>query len=380
MGIFKFSQGRLKKWQIILLVLFFSLIIVRICLPFIVKKYVNRTLSQIPDYYGQVEDIDIALYRGAYKIHGLYLNKKNANSSVKFLDFPETDISIEWRAILRGKVVAEIYMSEPAIIYVREDMESDDRTTEEDWTKALTDLVPIDINHLEIENGKIAFVEIAANPSIDLQLNQFKFLATNLRNVIAKEGSLPSEIVGEAQSIGNGTMTIDGSINLLKEVPDMDIAVSLKNAKLSALNDLTSHYGNIDFEEGNLELFSEIAIADSFLKGYFKLLLNDTEFVGNEDEKFEELWEGFAAFFLYLFKNRDTKKFGVKAPVEGNLSDIDTSVYCAIVSIFKNAFIQAFKAEIDDEIEYEDAYNEHNSAIKTEEEKNRKWWQFWKRK
>jgi hypothetical protein len=67
---------------------------------------VNRVLSEIPGYHGWVDDIDIALYRGAYVINGLHLYK-NGNKQ-PMLDFPKTDISIEWKSLFKGRIVSEI--------------------------------------------------------------------------------------------------------------------------------------------------------------------------------------------------------------------------------------------------------------------------------
>tara|TARA_R110002096_G_scaffold431563_1_gene646966 strand:- start:8829 stop:8993 length:165 start_codon:yes stop_codon:yes gene_type:complete len=53
-------------------------------------------LADIPGYYGQVQGVEIALYRGAYFINGMHLNKTNAETQIPFLNFPKNDISIEW--------------------------------------------------------------------------------------------------------------------------------------------------------------------------------------------------------------------------------------------------------------------------------------------
>ena len=249
------------------------LIIARLLLPVFVKKYVNNVLADIPGYYGHVEGIDISLIRGAYVIHDLYLNKVNAGSEVPFLNFEKTDISIEWKSLLKGKVVSEITMTHPEVIYVFEDQKEGvaEDPDIDDWTKALTDLVPIDINNLEIVGGKVAFVEVTAEPTIDLHMNEVNLQATNLRNIVQEDRTLPSDLHATAVSIGNGKFTLNGKMNLVKPIPDVDIGFSLEDASITALNDFTNHYAGIDFASGNFNIFSEIAIADGYLKGYVKL-------------------------------------------------------------------------------------------------------------
>ena len=216
----KKKRRHLKKKRLWLpITIIVLLIVARLLLPYFVKNYVNKTLANIPGYYGQVEDIDIALWRGAYVIHGLYLNKLDGVTQVPFLNFEKTDISIEWDAILDGKIVSEIEMTNPHINYVFEDQQatSEDGDADiDDWTKALTDLVPIDVNRLQVTNGKLAFVQLATEPNIDLYLDQVNLSATNLRNVKEKQRILPSDVTANAISIGQGKVDLKGKINLFK--------------------------------------------------------------------------------------------------------------------------------------------------------------------
>ncbi|MFK8101150.1 MAG: DUF748 domain-containing protein [Saprospiraceae bacterium] len=220
----------------------------------------------------------------------------------------------------------------------------------------------MDINRFEITNGKLAFVEVNADPTIDLQINQLTFTADNLRNIVAKDRTLPSPIKATRKSIGGGDFSIDGKVNLIKEIPDMDLAFALENVDVTAINDFSNHYASLDFERGDLGLFSEIAIADGYLKGYFKTLLSDSKFIGKEDGFLETLWEGLVGFFRYILKNQRTDTLAVKAPLEGDLTKVETGVWSAIGSIFRNAFIDAFEKGVDGEVEYEDAFAEENSG------------------
>ena len=346
------------------------LILLRLLLPYAVKNYVNNVLAEIPGYYGQVDDIDLALWRGAYVIHGLYLNKVEASSNVPFLDFEKTDISMEWNALLDGRIVSEITMTRPKFIYVFEDQQVNGTEPEvEDWSKALTDLVPIDINHLEIIDGTAAFVQLQADPNIDLNLKNIQLSASNLRNVVQNERTLPSEVHGTAVSIGNGTMQLDGKMNIVKEIPDMDIAVSITDADATALNDFTKHYAKIDFDSGTFEVFGEIAIADGFLKGSIKPIIKDSKLIGKDDGFLETLWEGFVGFFKFVLKNQKNNTLATKVPIEGDLNNVGPKIWPTVTGIFKNAWVQAFKGVVDDDIDFEDAADEADKAQEKEDKR-----------
>lgn len=355
----KNKRGFKKKRYTFPIIILILLIAFRLYLPTLVKNYVNKVLADIPGYYGQVEDVDISLIRGAYVINGMYLNKGTAESQVPFLNFPKSDISIEWKSLFKGKIVSEIIMTSPEVIYVFEDQkeESGDANAD-DWTKALTDIVPIDINHFEIHDGKLAFVQLSADPNIDLQIDKLELTADNLRNVVEKERILPSPIRASGVSIGKGKVSLEGYMNLVKEIPDMDLSFSLEDADVTALNDFTNYYAGLDFDKGTFGVYSEIAIADGHLVGYVKPLLKDTTLIGKGDSFLDVIWEGFVGFFKFVLKNQGTDTLATKVPFEGDLNDVKTGVWPTVLNIFENAWIQAFKGEVDNDINYKDAFKE----------------------
>ncbi|WP_373516382.1 DUF748 domain-containing protein [Pricia sp.] len=368
----KLKRRRYKKKRYIVPVTIIAILLLcRLLLPFMVKNYVNGVLADIPGYYGQVADIDIALIRGAYTIDGLYLNKVNAGSQVPYLDFEKTDISVQWKSLFDGKIVSEVIMTRPKLIYVFEDQQDSTGTEPEveDWSKALTDLVPIDINQLEIIDGAAAFVELQADPNIDLNLKNINLIATNLRNVVQKERTLPSEVHATAISIGDGNMKLDGKMNLVKQIPDMDIAFSLEGANATALNDFTKHYAEIDFESGTFEVFGEVAIADGFLKGSIKPILKNGKLLGKEDGFLETLWEGFVGFFKFVLKNQRNDTLATKVPLEGDLNNVGTKMWPTVTNIFQNAWIKAFEGVVDDDIDFKDA---EAGADKVDKKESRK--------
>ncbi|MDP2685916.1 MAG: DUF748 domain-containing protein [Aequorivita sp.] len=369
----KKRRGFKKKRYTVPIIILILLIAFRLYLPTLVKNNINKVLADIPGYYGQVEDVDISLYRGGYVINGMYLSKGTATSQIPFLNFPKSDISIEWKSLFKGKIVSEIVMTSPEVIYVFEDQKEEAGEADtEDWTKALTDIVPIDINHFEVHNGKVAFVQLSAKPNIDLQIDQLNLTASNLRNVVEKGRILPSPIRANGVSMGNGKVALEGNMNLMKEIPDMDLSFSLEDADVTALNDFTNYYAGLDFDKGTFGIYSEVAIADGHLIGYIKPLLTNTELIGEGDGFLEILWEGFVGFFKFVLKNQGTDTLATKVPIEGNLNNLDASTWPTVFNIFKNAWVKAFTGEVDDEINYKDAFKEGEITREQKQELRKK--------
>src|SRR5262249_55796081 len=85
-----------KPGLAVLGVLVVAVVALRLVLPTIVRDYVNRTLSKIPGYRGEVGDIDINLWRGAYTIHDANVVRPSGKVPVPFFSAPKVDLSVEW--------------------------------------------------------------------------------------------------------------------------------------------------------------------------------------------------------------------------------------------------------------------------------------------
>lgn len=97
-----------KKKRILWVVLgsiFILLIALRIALPYILLRVVNQQLTQIQGYYGHVEDIDVALIRGAYTLKNIKLDKVGGKVPVPFFSADIIDLSLEWGALKKRKLV-----------------------------------------------------------------------------------------------------------------------------------------------------------------------------------------------------------------------------------------------------------------------------------
>ena len=349
----------MQKKRFWLLALLGLLILARILLPYFLERYINGVLRDIPGYTGYVEDVDVALYRGAYVIEGLHLDKVNAEVSTPFLNFPKADISIEWRALFKGRIVSEIILHEPIVNYIYEDQKKgtpEGKPEVADWQKALMDLVPIEINHFQVINGKFSYVKFSEDPNIDLVMEHINLIATNLRNVENSDNVLPSSVHATAVSFGGGSVLLEGRIDIMRRIPNLDMEFSLQKADVRALNETSLKFAGVDFARGTFELYAEAAIADGYIKGYIKPMFIDTELIGEEDQGFfEKLWEGFVGVFKFLFKNQGTDTLATRTPFEGDLNEIDTGVFKTILNIFKNAWFNAFSAEVEEDIDYRDA-------------------------
>src|SRR3954451_10278003 len=95
-----------KKQKAVLVFLFvvLTLVTLRAFLPEIVRDQINARIDKMGDYHGHVVDVDLHLWRGAYSLNKLVIQKATGKVPVPLLDAPRVDLAISWREMLHGGV------------------------------------------------------------------------------------------------------------------------------------------------------------------------------------------------------------------------------------------------------------------------------------
>jgi hypothetical protein len=352
---------KIKKKYIILGSILVILIIGRLMLPYFVTRFVNKVLADIPGYAGSIDDVDISLLRGAYVIHELKLFKIEGDKRVPFIDIPATDLSIEWSALFKGSIVGEVIFENPKLNFIGGDKknaqgETTNQSGEDvDWTVPLKKLMPLQINRMEIVRGNVVFYDFTTKPEVNVYLNDLNMMATNLNNADKQEAKLPSKVIASASSIGNGKLSIDMNINVLKQIPDLDMDMKFENISMPALNEFFQAYSKVDIEKGAFNLYSEMIVDNGVLDGYVKPLATDVKVVNWQNDKEKPLnlaWQSVVGFFVEVFENQRKDQFATKVPLTGDFNNVKTEFWPTLWNIFRNGFIKAFERNTDNTIKF----------------------------
>src|SRR5688572_27723044 len=112
---------RRRRWRwvaIILLILIAIFGIARAMMPWAVRDYVNRTLDRNPLYAGEIGEVEIHLWRGAYSINDVRISKTTGSVPVPFFAAKRVDFAIQWDALLHRTIVGQVVMEEPELNFV----------------------------------------------------------------------------------------------------------------------------------------------------------------------------------------------------------------------------------------------------------------------
>ncbi|GAB3264953.1 hypothetical protein GCM10027347_32380 [Larkinella harenae] len=375
----------MKRSTKIILAIVVVIIVARLLLPYFVLRYVNKLMADMGSYTGHVEDVNIALIRGSYQIKDLRIRKINGKIKEPFLSVPTIDLSVEWRSLFKGALVAEVECYRPELNFAFSNNEQASQTGKElDWTQLVKDLLPIKINRFAAYDGKVDLVNLFEATKTDLSLQNFAVDIRNIRNVEDKQSRLPSPVTASGNVPGwGGTMKFEAGMFLLKQIPDFNYNLSFNDLQLVKLNDLARKYGNVDFERGTVSVISEMAMYDGRLVGYFKPLTKNMKIFKLEEPGEKRTISRFFTELLAeagkeLLKNHKRDQVATRIPLRGTVENTKTEVWPIIIGVLRNAYVEAFTKEFDNTVTFKDAvevlkedYKEKRAEKKAERKERR---------
>ncbi len=185
----KTSSQKVRKRRALKIVLsiLVILIAIRLILPYWVLSNVNKRLAGISGYFGHVDDIELSLYRGAYMVKDIFINRVDTATQKQTPLFacPLVDLSIEWRSLFKGRIVSEMEFSSPALRFTEDQAEPEQLEKDtNDFRRMLKTFTPLKVNRFEVFDGKIAYLDNTVKPIVDVHLDNAYILARNLSNVV----------------------------------------------------------------------------------------------------------------------------------------------------------------------------------------------------
>ncbi|NLC99508.1 MAG: DUF748 domain-containing protein [Gammaproteobacteria bacterium] len=325
------------------------LIGLRLALPSVVKNYLNEQLAAMGEYRGQIADVDIALWRGAYVIHKMNIVKVSEAVPVPFFEADSIDLSVSWRALWSGKVVAEVDFMRPELHFVDGKDKNSQSGAGTDWQAALQQLVPIRIDTLAMHQGIVHFHNFKSEPSVHLLLTELEGAFTNLSNADRSQDSVPADFDFTGQLFENANASMQGKLDPLGDFRDFAINLKITDIELSRINDLTEAYGHFNIKSGTGNLVMELESVDGQMSGYAKPILNNVVIFDLqqdlEDGVFSTAWQALVATFGQIFRNQPKDRIASQIEISGSLDQKNISVWQTFVSILRNAFVEAYEAQ-----------------------------------
>jgi len=150
---------------------------------------------------------------------------------------PLLHASVQWRALIRARLVADFLLDRPVVYFDRRhavtEVEEGIPPDKRGWQEALQAMYPLKINLFRIRAAAVTYVDDPSQPS--LTLKELNVRAENIRNIRSKDRVYPSPLKVSAVVFGHGKLDLDGTADFLAE-PHPAVLAKV------ALSDITLDY------------------------------------------------------------------------------------------------------------------------------------------
>ena len=333
-------------WIAGLAALVLVLIAARAYAPIALQRYVNRTLDRAEGYEGRIGDVDLNLLRGAYEIENVEILKSGGKAPVPLLRSPLVDLSIEWRALLDGSVVGEIWFERPELNFVAGPPQERQSGTEADWRDVVRSLLPVRINRVTARDGSVHFRTYRTDPPVDVYLHDVQLVVRNLTN----SADLSEDMVARATFTGvpmkQGRLKGDLTIDPYADLPTFDLDCQLDGVALTNFNDLFRAYAGVDVQRGSLRLYAELTSKNGSFRGYVKPFFENVDVLAEQEVEEQgflaSLWEAIVGGAAEVFEDQLEDRVATRIPIAGTVASPDIGFWQTLGNVLRNAFLDAF--------------------------------------
>jgi hypothetical protein len=244
-----------------------GLIMLAIALAFFIDEPLRRHVEQeinsrLKGYTVRIGKLDLrplSFSVGLYDVTIL----QDANPDPPIMHVPNIEASMQWRALLSGRVVSDVLIERPHahinLKQIRDEAADDVPVQERGWQEALQAVSPLKVNEVQVIDAEFTYID--AGPFRPLHVRQLQFRAENIRNIHSEERVYPSDISLEGIIFDSGKISMNGHADFLAE-PHMGIKAqfALENMELDYFKPIVSRH-NIAVRDGTLSGAGEIEYA-----------------------------------------------------------------------------------------------------------------------
>jgi hypothetical protein len=330
------------------------LIAARIAAPAVVLRYVNNSLADMGDYRGHVDSVNLYLWRGGYAARNLEIVKAEGKVETPFVSIPRMDLTMQWNALLHGRVVGEMHMFSPVINVVQSESSAEAQVgSGVNWPQEIRELFPFQLNSVRAEDGLITFRAPGIETNDSITMREARFELRNLTNEQLRDKEAFADVDLEGRVMGNAPLKLTGQIDPNEQAPTFNIDLSIEHGRLVDFNPWLRRFLKVDAEAGEFSMYSELASAKNRFEGYVKPILENPKiFDSKEDSEgpFHKAWEALVGLAAKILENKEEKQVATEIPLRGEIESPEAGIIPAIVGLARNAFVAAFSHSLEGSI------------------------------
>jgi len=233
------------------------------------RQIEGRMNARMKGYTAHIGKLDFHPIGFSIDFYGVTF-QQDAHADPPVMRLKRLSASVQWSALLRGRVFADFLIDEPVVYVDRthfvKELEDPTPLKEHGWQDAIEAMYPLKINLVRIRNGVATYVD--SGQVRPLTLKAINVSARNIRNVKSESNEYPSPVTVDAIVFDDGKLAVDGHCDFLREpYAALKGHLELQRVALDYFKPIAARYG-FTLEKGtfggrgDMEYSPSVAVVD----------------------------------------------------------------------------------------------------------------------
>lgn len=326
---------------------------VRLALNPIARYFTQQSLDGLENYTGSFRDVSLSIIPPRYEItHVKIFQKPLGRSNEPFFFAERAKVSIVWKQILKGALVARVDVDHPKVTVVRERVVPPEEKKPihiPDIGARLKKAPPLRIERVEVNEAEIIFVDATEENQPQIWIHDMEVDVKNIatREKLAK--GMPTTVSANAILQKSGNLTFSLSASPWEKGLNFSGKTALKGLALTDLSEFAAAKSDLKPTKGTFDLFVSFEVEKNQITGGVKPVLSNVDVAPEKPSLLDWLKSKVVDTTLSIFSSSpdqapEQEKMATIIPIKGTITDPNPQILPTILGIIRNAFVEGITA------------------------------------
>lgn len=320
--------------------------------------FARRAFDNLQGYKGTYKDVSVGVIPPQVEITHLELTKDPSDEGGEFIIFTErAQLNVLWKELFKGAIVMQADIDHPKLTIIQEPAPPKPPEPPEvkkpppkipDVEEQLKKVPPARIDHIEINNAEIVFVDATERTKPQFWIHDMEVRIQNIatREKLAKNVPITVSANGVVQKSGDLRFFL--TANLWEEGLSFSGEMELKGLALPDLYEFATAKADIKPIRGTFDLFTEFKAENNQITGGIKPVLHNVD-VAPEDPTFlNQLKSAVVDVTVSVLSGspdqpEESEKIATIIPIKGTITEPNPQLLPTVLGVIRNAFVEGLQ-------------------------------------
>ncbi len=211
-----------------------------------------------------------------------------------------------------------------------------------DLNELLHKITPLEVDHIDILDGQVAFVDTSRQERPELWLHDLQLSVENLTNRVRLTEGRPVLLTASATLARSGALSILITADPFEKGLTFSGRAAIVGLETSELYRFIKPATKLQAPQGTIDIFVEFDCRNGQLTGGVKPVLKNVKIRPDDKGFFTAIkaWATDVAIKLFSDRVKDRNAVATVIPIKGTLTGPDVDLWPAIFGVLRNAFVE----------------------------------------